>query len=233
MSFIQACAFVGGARRDAGLPAPDGRHCVCRLRIREREGQGQAKLDPALTELADSSGKGRSRGQSRVIVIVNPDADLTKDLRGLGASLLRKLRSSTASSSSCRTGQLRKLASHSDVFSVHWTVRLRGHMNRVAVAVGARAVQQQYGYDGAGVGVAVIDSGITAWHDDLTYQGIARRSQASNGQRVTAFVDFVNGRTTPYDDNGHGTHVAGIIAGNGYDSHGARAGIAPARTSSA
>ena len=34
-------------------------------------------------------------------------------------------------------------------------------------------------------------------------------------------------RITPYDDNGHGTHVAGIIAGNGYDSNGSKAGVAP------
>src|SRR2546428_66224 len=44
------------------------------------------------------------------------------------------------------------------------------------------------------------------------------------------FVDFVNGRALPYDDNGHGTHVAGIIAGNGYDSRGEKSGIAPEAT---
>ena len=35
-------------------------------------------------------------------------------------------------------------------------------MNYAAVVEGARAVQEAYGYDGAGIGVAVIDSGITA-----------------------------------------------------------------------
>ena len=36
-----------------------------------------------------------------------------------------------------------------------------------------------------------------------------------DGGKVIAFKDFVNGRTTPYDDNGHGTHVAATIAGDG------------------
>ncbi len=66
-----------------------------------------------------------------------------------------------------------------------------------------------HGLDGAGVGVAVLDSG-SADVPDL---------DAANGQsRVVAFVDFVNGRRRMYDDGGHGTFVDGIIAGNGAGS---------------
>jgi subtilisin family serine protease len=95
-----------------------------------------------------------------------------------------------------------------------------GAMERTGATIGADAIRQEHGYDGSGIGVAVIDSGVTAWHDDLAAFG--------GGQRVDRFVDFVNGWPLAYDDSGHGTHVAGIIAGDGFDSSGARSGIAPA-----
>ena len=86
-------------------------------------------------------------------------------------------------------------------------------------------MQQTLGLTGAGVGVAVIDSGITSWHDDLTNN--SSTLYPFGNQRVSAFVDFVGCQLTPYDDYGHGTHVAGIIAGNGADSGGKKAGAAP------
>ncbi len=65
------------------------------------------------------------------------------------------------------------------------------------------------GWDGTGVGVAVLDSG-SADVPDL---------DGANGRsRVVAFVDFVNGRRRMYDDGGHGTFVDGVIAGNGASS---------------
>jgi serine protease AprX len=120
---------------------------------------------------------------------------------------------------------LSALAQSPSVLRVHHDRPAFKHDFRTNIAIGARAVQQALGYTGAGVGVAVIDSGITTWHDDLTSRFLS--SYPYGNQRVSAFVDFVNGASTPYDDDGHGTHVAGIIAGNGYDSNGRNAGVAP------
>jgi serine protease AprX len=113
---------------------------------------------------------------------------------------------------------LRGLAASPFIERISLDRDVAGAMERTGVTVGASAVQEQFGYDGAGIGVAIIDSGITAWHDDL--------SEGGTGQRVARFVDFVDGETGAHDDYGHGTHVAGIIAGNGLDSDGARSGIA-------
>jgi serine protease AprX len=120
---------------------------------------------------------------------------------------------------------LKMLALHPSVFKLQYDRPIQTFNYRTSVTVGARSVQESYGYTGAGIGIAVIDSGLTTWHDDLTNK-TAKLFPYGN-QRVNKFVDFVNGRTLPYDDNGHGTHIAGIIAGNGYDSKGEKRGIAP------
>lgn len=73
------------------------------------------------------------------------------------------------------------------------------------------------GYTGAGVTVAVIDSGIYAQHtslDDLD------DNTSTNDPKVVKFKDYVNNggggaEVAAYDDNDHGSHVAGIAAGTG------------------
>lgn len=67
--------------------------------------------------------------------------------------------------------------------------------------------------EGIGTYVAVLDSGVSR-HPDLN-------------KKVIAFHDFINGRETAYDDMGHGTHICGIISGDGGLSKGRYAGIAP------
>ena len=84
------------------------------------------------------------------------------------------------------------------------------------------------GYDGARVGVAVIDSGINAQVKDL---GDLNGSTDKLHSRVVYAENFLvpalqsDGKPNPArqittDQYGHGTHVAGIIAGNGFLSTG-------------
>jgi serine protease AprX len=74
-------------------------------------------------------------------------------------------------------------------------------------------------YQGQGIGVAVVDSGITDQVDFYTPTG---------GARIIAAVQFNDdANRTPFDGYGHGTHVAGIIGGDGELSGGAYIGVAP------
>src|SRR3981189_2004194 len=84
-------------------------------------------------------------------------------------------------------------------------------LNNAASAVNAEFAWQS-NYTGAGVGVALIDSGVSN-HLDLN-QGILPFS------RVVYQQSFVLGNSSASDQYGHGTHIAGLIAGDGLSSTG-------------
>lgn len=69
-------------------------------------------------------------------------------------------------------------------------------------------VWQEVGATGKGVLIGIIDTGIDYGHPDLG-------SGFGIGHKVVGGYDFVNNDDDPLDDNGHGTHVAGIAAANG------------------
>jgi serine protease AprX len=85
------------------------------------------------------------------------------------------------------------------------------------LSIDARSVWTQLGVTGRGIGVAVVDSGVAA-HPDLAGRVVASIDFTSATPRVT---------TTLSDPGGHGTHVAGLIAGDGMSSGGAFTGVAP------
>src|SRR5712691_10046352 len=80
--------------------------------------------------------------------------------------------------------------------------------------VKAHRVWQQ-GIAGRGVTVAILDSGVAADADLIEPEN-----------RLLASVNFADERLTS-DPGGHGTHIAGIVAGNGSRSGGEFVGIAP------
>lgn len=80
-----------------------------------------------------------------------------------------------------------------------------------------KALGLQNWFRGSSLTVAVIDSGI--------------QNSADFGNRIVGFYDFTGGRgavaSSPIDEYGHGTHVAGLIGSNGASSNGKYAGVAP------
>lgn len=70
------------------------------------------------------------------------------------------------------------------------------------------------GIKGKNVTVAVIDTGVYVNHMDLR-------------DSLVTYIDMVNKRRNAYDDNGHGTHIAGMILGRGILKNGFYKGIAP------
>src|SRR5712692_5432900 len=178
------------------------------------DSQSVSKLDPVLQQRA-------LYPSGRSFVIVRPlNATVDFLLQSVGGALGRPLPLINARAADVPDTALSAIAASAAVDRAALDRPTFGAMARTSATVGATAVRGQFGYDGQGVGVALIDSGI-AVHDDLA-------DPATGLLRVDGFVDFVNGLLTPYDDLGHGTHVAGIVAGNGFDSSGARSGIAPA-----
>ena len=84
---------------------------------------------------------------------------------------------------------------------------------------GLTQVRTDYGFDGTGQTVAVIDSGIA-------YDHFALGGGFGSNYRVVGGYDFTESDSDPYDDGGagsHGTHVSGIIGANG----GTNSGVAP------
>jgi serine protease AprX len=172
-----------------------------------------AKLDRELRHRASAP-----RGHSRVILQLTAGVSADVAIRSLQGTVGRRLSSGEGQVADVPDSALDALARLPGVNGVRLDRRVQGTMERTGATVGATWVHDALGLDGTGVGIAVIDSGIANWHDDL------------GSQRVTRFVDFVNYQTTAYDDYGHGSHVAGIIAGDGHDSGGRRRGIAPGAT---
>lgn len=77
-------------------------------------------------------------------------------------------------------------------------------------------IPRNLSYTGKNVGVGIVDTG-TYPHADLKHPK----------NKLVQFIDLINNYSYPYDDNGHGTLVSGLICGNGISSKFKHIGIAP------
>ncbi len=161
------------------------------------------KIAPELVQVAKQAQLHVS-GEAPIRVIVQfkqtPAQRHMQLMRAHGGKLVRDLRVIKGHAFSVPATALISLADDPDVayVSPDRSVQSAGYTTQFE-AVNAD-IAQSYGYNGSGVTVAVIDSGIGS-HTDLS-------------GRVVYAQDFTGQGTD--DQYGHGTHVAGIIGGNGY-----------------
>ena len=188
----------------------------------EVSGPDDALLSPRLLKLLDQLGSGES---VPVIVTTAKPADAAdeEEARGAGATVHRRFTHLDGYAAWIPAGSLRRLAQGRNVRHISYDLPVRPQNDLNFVAVGADLAATRIGedgssLDGSGVTVAVVDSGI-ADHPDI------------GGRQVTE-VEIVGHEKGFADYYGHGTHVAGTIAGDGSSSGDSRSfrrfsGIAP------
>jgi subtilisin family serine protease len=162
--------------------------------------EDMGKLIPSDAKLPPISPPGLEReGMTRVISTITAEKGVS-DIKQKGCTIIHKLNQAT--SFFCPTQIVDALDDVRPVkiYETHdlWQVE----------QIQADRVWNELGYDGTGVKVAVLDTGVQINHDELDPPG-------RGYSEISLTADFTGEGGSHLDYNGHGTHVSGIITGNG------------------
>ena len=153
--------------------------------------------------------KGAKQRLKKLPIIVQLEDAVTKECtprsvaKNAGCSLGKELTLINAFSASVNARSLESLARDKNVKRIWYDREIRAVLDTATKTTRSADLWTDE-VTGRGVTVAVLDTGIYN-HPDLA-------------GRIAAFKDLVGQKTKPYDDNGHGTHVAGDIASDGTQS---------------
>lgn len=187
---------------------PDGRVVET---VQQASGQRRVLVELRARPLLDRVAQGAAAE------IAGQQERLAQDLRAIDAQVLASvpaqitrqyslLFSGVAATMSAEAADQVRLLPY--VAAVHADVEVHASLTESVPLIGAPTVWSTYGVTGAGVKVAIIDTGVDYTHPDLG-------GCFGVGCRVVGGYDFVNKDSDPFDDHGHGTHVAGIVGANG------------------
>lgn len=192
-------------------------------------GAGLAELSPGL--VADLSSKSPDAAYTALVHFnAGSGAERIALVEGFGFRVVAELRAIDVLVVSGRLGRLSSLASHPWVSYIEDNAQLQYYgstalwASRVGVvrsAAGGGPYRDAGGniLDGNGLAVAIVDSGVDATHPDLAHR-VVTNWKAALGE------DLGPGSHTDHS-SGHGTHVSGIVAGDGTASRGTFRGVAP------
>jgi serine protease AprX len=184
------------------------------------------RIASELSESLAKAHRGSAKGQTVKVIVQYkqvPTRAHYATMRGRGGRLQTKLHMINGAAFTIPVSALAALEADPQVASVTIDHPMNVMDDLTNDATGVDAAWNA-GFNGSGIGVAVIDSGINDSHPDLR--------NPDGTSRVIYHQDFTGTPTTnssggQYDLYGHGTHVAGIIGGNGSLSGGEYAGVAP------
>lgn len=190
--------FTGKAKDLAELPAATMSTPARPPVLADGDGDGlsdslQAKLADALpTDLVD------------VIVSFSGPGNADSAQHAVGPfHVKREFRIISGFAATMTAAQAKAMSRAPGVFRVEEDFKVSTTLDAANHDFGTESARQGFGVTGNGVCICVVDTGVDTSHEQL------------DDGKVIGFVDYVNGHTTTYDDNGHGTHVSSIAAGDG------------------
>lgn len=184
---------VAPSRGNAVLADDDGDGLADGLQARLQGMAASERLDVIVT----FDGPGNAASARGAVGAFDVSREFTR-IRGFAASMT--------------AGQARGLSRTPGVFRVEEDALAYASNESSQRSFGVTHAAMDFGYTGAGVTVCIVDTGLHP-HEQLF-------DESAGTSRIVAFTDFVgdlNGiiQTDPYDDNGHGTHVAITAVGDG------------------
>jgi serine protease AprX len=122
--------------------------------------------------------------------------------------------------------QIETVADWAEVRYVEANKELEYHNDDARATTRANAVQSDLGYTGESAHSVVIDTGVDGDHPDLV-DNLVRNWRYVNPLSSTEDTTWIDAGEADTDDNGHGTHTSGSVAGDGTQSDGEFRGMAP------
>jgi serine protease AprX len=179
----------------------------------------------------------RLTGTSTVLVILDEDADVDQVAASVAArvNLVSRYDRIAVLLAEGPADDLRALAEVAGVQRLEYDAPIRTFTDSSHEATGGQrlldgevTVDGQI-VDGSGIGVAVVDTGVDGWHPDLA-------ARMGENVKIVPSLGLLGGTAIPFPESdtlsigGHGTHVAGIVAGDGTASSGTYHGAATGAT---